>query len=193
MASPGRGPDPDDWFDEPDTADLWAARVDRVARERQEGEVEDWVRETAAPAPARPSRSFRPSRAVVILAVLAVCALLGILAAAGVFSGGSPSTVTTTTAPATTAQTPTTTATTPTQPQVAVPTEPLKPGDSGAEVTKLQRALAQAGYSPGAIDGKYGAGTTAAVKQFQQAKGLSADGIAGPKTLAALKTDLQSG
>ena len=191
-ADPGRAPDPDDWFDEPETADLWGARVDRVARERQEDELEDWVRDTA-PAPAAAAPSRRPSRAVLIVVVLAVCALLGILAAAGVFSGGgTPAPATT--SEITTAQTPTTTAAvTTTKAPVAVPTSTLKPGDTGAEVTKLQRALAQAGYSPGSIDGVYGPGTTDAVKQFQRAHGLAADGVAGPQTLAALKTAVQSG
>jgi pyruvate/2-oxoglutarate dehydrogenase complex dihydrolipoamide acyltransferase (E2) component len=186
-ADSGRAPDPDDWFDEPETPDLWAARVDRVAREREE-DVEDWVRETT-PGPAAPAPSRRRWLAVAIVAGLAVCALLGILAAAGVFSGGSKPAATppaTTTAP----QTPTTTAatTTPAQQPVPVPTSTLKPGDSGAEVTKLQRALAHTGHSPGTIDGQYGPATTEAVKQFQREHGLSADGVAGPQTLAALRT-----
>ena len=36
------------------------------------------------------------------------------------------------------------------------------------------------------IDGHYGPYTELAVKQFQQARGLVADGVAGPRTLGAL-------
>ncbi|MES1246288.1 MAG: peptidoglycan-binding domain-containing protein [Actinomycetota bacterium] len=182
----------DDWFDEPEPADAWATRVDRLARAREtdDWETEDWIEETAIRPPAR-SRRSRPSAPVVLgLAALAVCLLLGILAAAGVFSsGGKPRTLSTTgstTAP-TTAGTTTTAA-----PTVQVPTSILKPGDSGAKVTLLQRALARAGYSTGKADGSYGPATKSAVAQFQQAHGLTADGVAGPKTLAALAAALHS-
>lgn len=57
----------------------------------------------------------------------------------------------------------------------------------GAEVAQLQRLLIEAGFKV-AADGWYGAETAAAVRQFQQRAGLVADGIAGPKTLAALRT-----
>ena len=57
----------------------------------------------------------------------------------------------------------------------------------------LQHALAHLGYSPGTIDGQYGPSTTQAVKSFQTAHGLTADGVAGPKTIAALKNALTSG
>jgi peptidoglycan hydrolase-like protein with peptidoglycan-binding domain len=118
----------------------------------------------------------------------------GILAAAGVFSGGKakPTPVTTQQTPTTT-QTTTTPTTTASTPAIVVPTSTLKPGDTGAQVTELQKALAHVGYSPGAIDGNYGSGTTDAVKRFQQAHGLTADGVAGPQTLAALETAVQSG
>lgn len=62
----------------------------------------------------------------------------------------------------------------------------LKLEDRGPKVKKLQLALAQAGFSPGTIDGIFGLGTEAAVLAFQRSKRLLADGIAGPKTLAAL-------
>ena len=50
----------------------------------------------------------------------------------------------------------------------------------------LQLQLARAGYPPGPIDGRYGPRTEQAVTRFQAARGLLADGIAGPVTLAAL-------
>ncbi|MBP3647944.1 MAG: peptidoglycan-binding protein [Clostridia bacterium] len=56
-------------------------------------------------------------------------------------------------------------------------------GDSGSDVVKLQQALECLGYFNGAIDGKYGAETQAAVKRFQSKRGMKADGIAGSSTI----------
>jgi hypothetical protein len=53
-------------------------------------------------------------------------------------------------------------------------------------VTELQQALSSAGYDPGPADGKFGRRTEAAVIAFQQANGLSADGVVGPETASAL-------
>ena len=53
-------------------------------------------------------------------------------------------------------------------------------------VTELQRALSSAGYDPGPADGKFGPRTETAVIAFQQANGLSADGVVGPETASAL-------
>ncbi|MFP2903979.1 peptidoglycan-binding domain-containing protein [Pyxidicoccus sp. 3LFB2] len=58
----------------------------------------------------------------------------------------------------------------------------LKQGATGAAVTHLQNRLAQHGFSAGAADGQFGPKTGAAVKAFQRAKGLVADGVVGPKT-----------
>ncbi|MCY1015804.1 peptidoglycan-binding domain-containing protein [Pyxidicoccus sp. MSG2] len=69
----------------------------------------------------------------------------------------------------------------------SAPSQPtLKRGASGPSVKALQQALAGAGFSPGAADGQFGPKTEAAVKAFQKAKGLVADGIVGPKTWAKL-------
>jgi len=56
------------------------------------------------------------------------------------------------------------------------------------DVKKLQEALQAAGYelTQFGVDGKYGKETEEAVKAFQEAKGLIADGIVGPDTIAAL-------
>ena len=57
---------------------------------------------------------------------------------------------------------------------------PVEPCSSGSSVAALQRAL---GIT---ADGIYGPQTRAAVRRFQRAHGLVVDGIAGPVTLAAL-------
>ena len=59
-------------------------------------------------------------------------------------------------------------------------------GSRGNEVREIQTKLKQWGYYDGSVDGVFGAKTTAAVKLFQQRNGLTADGIAGPATLAAM-------
>lgn len=50
----------------------------------------------------------------------------------------------------------------------------------------VQRRLHKLGFNPGPIDGIRGRMTTAAVKRFQESKGLVADGIVGPQTTKAL-------
>lgn len=74
---------------------------------------------------------------------------------------------------------------------VEIPTESaeaLRPGDSGDRVRGLQVLLKGAGYYVGALDGDYGASTTAAVMAFQAANNLEADGKCGPKTQAKIKS-----
>ena len=61
-----------------------------------------------------------------------------------------------------------------------------KYGSRGSEVTQIQTKLKAWGYYTGSIDGIYGTKTLNAVKYFQRKNGLTADGIAGPKTLAAM-------
>ncbi|WP_240999781.1 D-Ala-D-Ala carboxypeptidase family metallohydrolase, partial [Streptomyces sp. Tu 4128] len=60
----------------------------------------------------------------------------------------------------------------------------LSQGSSGGDVTQLQ--IRVAGWVTSgerlSYDGQYGARTTAAVKKFQSAYGLAADGVAGPAT-----------
>lgn len=182
--------DLDDWFDEPETSDAWTRRVDRIAAERHAPPIaDDWIRDSA---PARDDGNPpRPSRAVLAgVGALLLVLIFGALAAVGVFSGSKPKASALITTPPTTRAS-TQTATTPAR--SSVPAGPLKPGDTGAAVKKLQRALTQAGYSPGTIDGSYGSATTQAVSRFQTAHQLTADGVAGPQTLAALKSALQTG
>jgi D-alanyl-D-alanine carboxypeptidase len=54
------------------------------------------------------------------------------------------------------------------------------------ENKKLQMALRRAGYYSGPVNGKFGPATKLALKQFQKAKGLTADGIPGELTRKAL-------
>lgn len=61
-----------------------------------------------------------------------------------------------------------------------------KRGSTGTEVRNIQSRLKQWGYLNGAVDGIYGSKTEAAVKKFQAKHGLTADGIAGPQTLAKI-------
>ena len=55
-------------------------------------------------------------------------------------------------------------------------------------IKELQRQLQLLGFEPGMIDGRYGPLTTEAVKRFQEAHHLPADGIADPETLRRIKT-----
>ncbi len=62
----------------------------------------------------------------------------------------------------------------------------VKMGDSGDAVTTLQTELNAQGYDCGEVDGVFGQNTLNAVITFQTAKGLTADGIVGELTWAAL-------
>ena len=64
--------------------------------------------------------------------------------------------------------------------------------DGSAPVRVLQRRLARAGFRPGRVDGLYGPLTEQAVKRFQTSHGLSADGVAGPRTLKRLPDNAAS-
>ena len=66
-------------------------------------------------------------------------------------------------------------------------TRKLQRGSSGKQVTKLQQALIRLGYlAEGEDDGKFGPITAWAVMLFQQAEGLTVDGIAGSQTFSTL-------
>ncbi len=62
----------------------------------------------------------------------------------------------------------------------------LQQGSEGAQVRSLQTQLKKLGYYTGTVDGSYGQGTVNAVKAFQKAHGLTADGKAGTATLNLL-------
>jgi hypothetical protein len=197
-----RGPDPDDWFADPERAPPRRARLGErpEAAPRPEPDEDDWVAGTRRSRPQRPAfAASLPDRWVPIAggAVLVLILLVGGLALAGVFSSSKPTPAAATThqitsTPRTTPKT-TKTTTTPAVTSVPAPTTPLKPGDTGAQVKALQRALAGLGYTVGTVDGDYGTATKTAVAQFQTAQNLTSDGVFGPATRAALIKALRSG
>lgn len=179
-----------------------------VSEEPVERDAPVWEDDFVAP-PEQPAPPGLGSRQVaVVLAALVAVAIVGVLivgirALTGSGDGSVPATTIETTPPADT--TPTTTPTetggttttpgTTTSPSAdPVPTgEVLRPGASGAPVTALQKALTALGLDPGGVDGSYGPSTQAAVTAFQRQKGLTADGIAGPMTIAAINEALAAG
>ena len=173
--------DPDDWF-----ADQGAQASIPVVSRREPTHPDDWLnaRERAR------SRVPANSRALVVGVLVVLVLVIGLAAGGVVSSGGGRPAVTTTT---TTATAPQLTTTAPTTQPLAIgiaPTVTLKPGDNGAQVELLQSALAQLGYSPGTVDGLYGTSTTTAVTNFQRGHNMTADGILGPASLAALTSAL---
>lgn len=66
----------------------------------------------------------------------------------------------------------------------------FKTGDKGVNVARLQRLLKKAHYSVGALDGVYGGKTANAVKRLQKAYNITPDGLAGKKTILALRKAL---
>ena len=62
----------------------------------------------------------------------------------------------------------------------------LKQGSTGDKVSEMQRKLKNWGYYDGSVDGIFGSGTREAVKYFQRTNGLTADGVVGSATAAAL-------
>jgi peptidoglycan hydrolase-like protein with peptidoglycan-binding domain len=69
-----------------------------------------------------------------------------------------------------------------------VPAEMLQEGSKGQQVRELQQRLKDLGFYTQKVDGDFGPATSAALKEFQKANRLSADGIAGPKTMKALNS-----
>lgn len=187
-----RGPDPDDWFAD---SERGGSRRERSSAQtvRTSAVEDDWIgddpgaRRESSLLAALPE-GWAPLAAG---AVLVLVLLVGGLALAGVFSSSKakPEVTTIPTLPTTA---PTTTAATPAV-VVPAPTTTLKPGDTGAEVKVLQRALDHLGYTVGTIDGDYGTATKTAVAQFQTASNLTADGVFGPDTRTALVAALNAG
>ena len=196
----GTSRDPDDWFGDADLRPS-APPPRRAAEAAAEPDwIEGETRETSGPPP--PPAGLPRWRFALLGAAAFVALVLIAFAASGLFSSndGSNSSTTTTTSQQATTTRPTTspaTTTTPTTPKpAAVPTLPtglLKQGTSGSEVKALQQALAAAGQTPGTIDGVLGPQTAQALIAFQQAAGIPADGVYGPRTKAALEKQLNAG
>ncbi len=69
----------------------------------------------------------------------------------------------------------------------AAPAQTVSVKPTATYEEKVQAALKNAGYYTGAVDGKIGSKTREAIKGFQTANGLKADGVVGPGTWEKLK------
>jgi peptidoglycan hydrolase-like protein with peptidoglycan-binding domain len=58
----------------------------------------------------------------------------------------------------------------------------IRRGSTGNPVRRAQKRLTLGGYDTGGVDGVFGARTEAAVRHFQGDRGLTADGVVGPRT-----------
>ncbi len=75
-----------------------------------------------------------------------------------------------------------------TTPSPVGPDKPtLEIGDRGAPVIELQKQLTQLGYYDDLADGTYDENTAMAVSEFQNAEGMTANGIAGEETRTRLQ------
>jgi Putative peptidoglycan binding domain len=193
MEAPGHNdPGYDDWFDEPEPPTETQSGANRGVYEDAE---EVWVipEDEDARSPGQrelviAGRTLTMTQvAIIALSLLAI--IFAILAAAGVFNGNKTSAPPVPPVKHVTVTVPTSTPTT-TGPTAEAPAQTLKPGDTGAQVTLLQKALAALHFSPGKPDGDYGPSTQNAVERFQIAHNLGEDGIVGPATLAALQKAL---
>ena len=68
-----------------------------------------------------------------------------------------------------------------------------KVGSRGEEVRQIQKKLKSLGFFTGTVDGIYGTQTKSAVRRFQASVGITADGVAGPKTLLYMGLGSSSG
>ena len=121
---------------------------------------------------------------VVLLAVVPKGATYGVAGGSGTVPVASTLPTGSTTTPGSTSAT-----TAPTTTPFPVAGRPvLKFGSTGTDVVALQQRLTALGYNAGAANGNFGADTQTAVMNFQKAKNLTADGVVGPTTWAALAT-----
>ncbi len=196
--------DPDDWFAGLDDAAPARRRSAAAppspvpARQRRAPEERPPLDATAQ-ARTSDGLTFTLGSLLAAAAVAVAVIVVAVLALTGVFSQRAEHPVTAATTPKTlpTNQSPTTSATTTTTPAPStrkafpIPTSPLQPGDTGAQVKLLQRALRRLGYLTSAADGTYGTATQTALTALQRVSLLPADGILGPRTLHALDQALK--
>ncbi|HET8685932.1 MAG TPA: peptidoglycan-binding domain-containing protein, partial [Methanosarcina sp.] len=71
----------------------------------------------------------------------------------------------------------------------------LQRGDSGSAVRKIQQALISLGFPVPEVgaNGIFGNETVLAVRSYQEARGLSVDGIVGPETIGSLDEEFITG
>lgn len=82
----------------------------------------------------------------------------------------------------------TTTTTTKKKNPYPVPTKTIRYASKGDTVKWLQFELNEEGYKL-TVDGDFGSGTLTAVKDYQSTHGLDVDGVVGPNTINALKSN----
>ncbi|MEX2499388.1 MAG: lytic murein transglycosylase [Wenzhouxiangellaceae bacterium] len=68
---------------------------------------------------------------------------------------------------------------------------PVESAPSRSQITGMQLRLIQHGFDPGEPDGVLGPATRAALREFQQARGLAADGYPDPTTVEVLGAETQ--
>ncbi|HUY71968.1 MAG TPA: peptidoglycan-binding domain-containing protein [Gaiellaceae bacterium] len=148
--------------------------------------------------------ALRRRRLVAAVAVVGLVIAVVVIALVA-FGGGSgkPLTPTTPTTPLTTTTSTTTTRSGRTKTPVTHPSTSLKLvlpasgkltlGDTGSAVKTLQKALVKLGSGALTADGNFGSLTERAVAAFQQAHGLTGDGVVGAKTAAAINAALAAG
>lgn len=132
-------------------------------------------------------RERRVNPILLAVALVATIAGAGFLALDGSTREERPAVGASDTAGTRSAAPPTESVTEPPVPTDAVaPTERpvLSEGSAGPDVVDLQERLAALGLDPGAIDGRFGPRTTAAVRELQASTGLAPDGVVGPETWA---------
>ena len=76
--------------------------------------------------------------------------------------------------------------------QLSIPEPPLKKGNEGKEVRKLQLVLNHLGYDCGIADGNFGEATEKALQALQADNLLEADGVYGKKSKNCIEALLQS-
>ena len=72
------------------------------------------------------------------------------------------------------------------EPTYTIPGSTVKRNSEGADAKAVQKRLKELGYYRGLTDGKFGAQSVLALKAFQEANGLEADGVAGKTTYELL-------
>lgn len=68
----------------------------------------------------------------------------------------------------------------------------MRQGTSNSDVARVQAYLKKAGFYSGTATGNYGNLTQQSVRSFQQARGLTVDGLAGPQTLSRINSEINS-